>query len=120
MWPVGPWPTTEDPAPVASFQGAFVSAVDAKKIYAKDAISKKECRTVPPTQGVRNERSIRNLGRHIGVAAMILKLGRMEFEKRGFQEPEIIGFSRYSQKPKKGTWLEKLMNEGKVKYVSFR
>lgn len=118
MWPVAPWPTTVDPNPVASMQGAFVSAVDAKSIYAKDCLSKEQCRTVPPTQGIRNERSIRNLGRHVAVAAMTLKLGMMEFKKRGFKEPQIVpSFTKYSVKPKKGTWLEKLMEEGKVKYI---
>jgi hypothetical protein len=62
-------------------------------------------------------RSIRNTGRHTAYAAMLSKMGKQACEASGVKEPEIIPFPRYSIKPKQGSWLEKLMKEGKVEYV---
>lgn len=118
MLPIGSWPTRDDPNPQASVHGGFVSTVDAREIYGEDALSKEACRTIPPTQGTRNERSIRNVGRHVAVAAMILKLGRATFIRKGFKEPELVPFTRYSVKPKKNSWVQKLIDEGKVQYIS--
>lgn len=114
MLPVGSWPTRQDPNPLASTFGGLVSTVDGRQIYGKSALSKEACRTVPPTQGSRNERAIRNVGRHVAGTAMILKLGKQTFKDKGFQGPDIFPFTRYSVKPKKNSWVQHLINEGKV------
>ena len=118
MLPVGSWPTVDDPNPQASVHGAFVSTCDAKTIYGKEALSKAACRTIPPTQGWRNEKSLRNVGRHVAVAAMTLKLGKKAFETGKYEAPEILPFTRYAVKPKKGSWVQKLIDDGKVVYVN--
>lgn len=117
MYPEGSWPTRDDPNPQASVHGALVSTVDGRQIYGKSALSKEACRTVPPTQGSRNERAIRNVGRHVGVAAMTLKLGKAAFAEGSYNAPEIIPFTRYSVKPRKGSWVQQMIDEGKVVYV---
>lgn len=117
MFTTGSWPTTNDPNPLAATLGAFVSTCDGKVIYGKSALSKAACRTTPPTQGWRNEKSIRNVGRHVAATAMMLKLGKLAFEKGEYDGPTIFPFTRYSVKPKKGSWVQKLMDEGKVEYV---
>ncbi|MDP2646482.1 MAG: flavodoxin family protein [Desulfobacterales bacterium] len=114
----GSWPTRDDPNPMASVHGGLVSTCDARTIYGKEALSKKACRTIPPTQGWRNEKSLRNVGRHVAVAAMRCKLANKAFEEGGYEGPEIIPFTRYSVKPKKGSWVQKLMDDGRVEYVS--
>lgn len=73
---------------------------------------------MPPAQGSRNERTLKNLGKWLAVSAMFMKLGRMAFAESGFEEPEIIPFTRYSVKPKKGSYVDKLIKEGKVTFVS--
>jgi len=118
MLPIGSWPTEEDPNPMASVHGGLVSTCDAKTIYGKEALSKKACRTIPPTQGWRNEKSLRNIGRHVAVAAMRMKLGKKAFDEGNYESPVLIPFTRYSVKPKKGSWVQKLMDDGKVKYIS--
>lgn len=118
MFPVCSWPTRQDPNPQSSFTGAFVSTCDARGVYARDGITKEATRTVPPTQGWRNMKSIRNIGRNTAYVAMITKLGRKEFKSQGLTEPEIVPFLRYAIKPKPGSWLEKLINDGKIEYVS--
>jgi hypothetical protein len=49
---------------------------------------------------------------------MITKLGKQDFKTQGFTEPEIVPFLRYAIKPKPGSWLEKLIADGKIEYVS--
>jgi len=117
MLPVGAWATVDDPNPENANLAGLVSTVDARVIYGKDALSKAACRTVPPTQGVRNERSLRNVGRSVAVTTMIVKLGRKAFLESGLKAPQFQGFVKYSVKPKPGSWLDKLMKEGKVAYV---
>jgi len=114
---VGSWPTRLDPNPMASVHGGIVSTCDGRVIYGKDALSKAACRTIPPTQGWRNEKSIRNVGRHVAVAAMQAKLGMRAFQEEEYASPEIIPFTRYSVKPRKNSWVKHLMDEGKVEFV---
>lgn len=115
--PIGNWPTRNDPNPQASEHGALVSAVDARTIYGRYSLSVKECRTNPPTQGIRNERAIRNVGRHTGTAAMMLKLGQKALKEGGYASPELISFTKYSVKPKKGSWIEHLINTGIIQFA---
>ncbi len=117
MIPVGTWPNREDPNPQACVHGGAVSGIDARSIYGRENLSKAQCRTMPPTQGARNEHTLRNLGRHTAVMAMTMKLGVRAFEEKGFKAPELIPFPRYSVKPRKGSWIQHLIDIGKVQYV---
>jgi multimeric flavodoxin WrbA len=117
MLPVGSWPTVDDPNPLNSCGGGLVTAVDARNIYAKNALSKEACRTVPPTQGTRNERSIRNVGRQVGLTTKITKMGKQAFDAAGLKEPKFQSFVKYSVKPTPGSWVDKLTKEGRVIYA---
>jgi multimeric flavodoxin WrbA len=117
MLPVGSWPTVDDPNPQNSEHGGMVSTVDARTIYGKNALSREACRTVPPTQGIRNERCLRNVGRQVAVTAMVTKLGRQTFYERSLKEPNFQSFVKYSVRPKPGSWIDKLTKEGKVIYA---
>jgi multimeric flavodoxin WrbA len=112
------WPTVEAPMPSSTFFGGILSTIDGSEIYGKNAWRKESTRTVPPVSGSRNERSLKNLGRHLAAAAMILKLGKKSFEEKGFKEPDLIPFTKYSVKPKKGSYVDQLIKEGKVTFVS--
>ena len=118
MYVVTAWPTIDAPMPSSSHVGGMVTLVDAMNIYGRDAWRKENTRTVPPASGSRNERTLKNLGRHLAVAALSLKLGRQAFLASGYEEPEKISFTRYAVKPKSGSYVEKLINEGKMVFVS--
>jgi multimeric flavodoxin WrbA len=111
------WPSIDAPMPSSSFNGGMLTTVDGSTIYGKSAWKKEGTRTVPPAQGSRNERTLKNLGRQLVVAAMTLKLGRKAFEEAQYQEPELVPFTRYSVKPKPGSYVDKLIKEGKVTFV---
>lgn len=108
------WPTREAPMPTTI--GCLTTA-HGTSIYGKNAWRKEATRTVPPALGSQNERTLKNLGRWLAVAAMHMKLARTAFRQAGYAEPEIIPFTQYSVKPKPGSYVDKLMKEGKVTFV---
>jgi multimeric flavodoxin WrbA len=118
MYVANAWPSSDAPMPSSAFCGGILTTVDGVAIYGKEAWRKEATRTVPPASGARNERTLKNLGRQLAVAAMTLKLGRKAFKEAGFKEPELISFTRYSVKPKEGSYVDKLIKEGKVTFVS--
>ena len=61
--------------------------------------------------------AIRNVGRHTAHVAMMTKLGKMRMKELDLKEPEAFPWPRYSVKPLKGTYIEKLINDGVVEYV---
>ena len=117
MYVVNTWPTVDSPQPQSTFTGGILTCIDGVAIYGKGAWTKEATRTVPPVSGSRNERTLRNLGRHLAVAAMTMKLGRKAFVEGGYKEPELISFTRYALRPKAGSYVDKLVKEGKVVYV---
>jgi multimeric flavodoxin WrbA len=117
MYIANAWPTIDAPMPSSTFFGGVLTTIDGSVIYGKNAWRKEATRTVPPVSGSRNERSLKNLGRHLAEAAMVMKLGRETFKKEGFKEMEVIPFTRYSVKPKPGSYVDRLIKEGKVTFV---
>lgn len=117
MYVVDAWPTVDSPQPQSTFTSGILTTVDGTAIYGKGAWTKEGCRTVPPVSGSRNERTLRNLGRHLAIGAMTMKLGRKAFVEGGYKEPELLSFTRYSIRPKAGSYVDKLVKEGKVVYI---
>jgi multimeric flavodoxin WrbA len=117
MLPLGSWPTRWDPNPLSGSHGAFVTTTDARSVYAKDGITKEATRTVPPTQGWRNMKAIRNVGRHTAYVALMTKLGKERMKELGVEDPVTYPWMKYSVKPKPGSWVQKLADEGKIIYV---
>jgi len=115
---VSAWPTVDAPMPSSSFIGGMLTTIDGMAIYGKNAWKKEATRTVPPASGSRNERTLKNLGRWLAVAAMTLKLGRITFKQAGYYAPEPMPFTKYSVKPKPGSYVDRLIKEGKVTFVS--
>jgi len=118
MYIANAWPTSDAPMPSSTFLGGILTTIDGNAIYGKNAWKKEATRTIPPVSGARNERTLKNLGRHLAEAAMVMKLGRETFHKAGLKETEIMSFTKYSVKPKKGSYVDKMIQEGKVKFVS--
>ncbi len=116
MIPVNAPPTREDGLPMTSTHAGMASCVDAYSVYAKDALMASGTRTVPPTQGIRNERSLRALGRNTVTVAQMLISGKRAMQAQGIKLPEILSFKKYSVTPKKGTFIEKMIKDGKIQY----
>ncbi len=117
MIPVHAPPTREDTLPTTSTHGGMATCIDAYSVYAKDAIMASGTRTVPPTQGIRNERSLRNLGRNTVAVAQMIMAGKKSLKEQGIKLPEILSFKKYSVTPKRGTFIEKMIKEGKIEYA---
>ncbi len=111
----GAQPTPDSPAPM---HGSGYTTVDGIPMYGQYSYKKDASVTVPPVVGSRNERALKNVGRFLAVAAMFMKLGRLAIEQGGYPVPEIMPYTEYYLKPDKGSYVDKLMKEGKVKYVS--
>ncbi len=118
MYIANAWPSIDAPMPQSSFAGGILTTIDGMAIYGKDAWKKEATRTTPPASGSRNERTLKNLGRQLAVATMTLKIGRKAFKEAGFKEPELIPFTKYSVKPKEGSYVDRLIKEGKITFVS--
>lgn len=117
MYVVNAWPTVDAPMVESTHIGGVLTCVDGTAIYGNKAWTKEGTRTLPPAAGSRNERTLKNLGRNMAIAAMTMKLGRKAFAEKGYKEPENISFTRYSLRPKKGTYLDGLVKQGKLAIV---
>ena len=93
----------------------MITTIDGKNPDDKDAWTEAETVTDPPSQGIRNERTLQNLGKWLAVNAMTMKVGRMAFQQAGYAEPDLIAFPEFKGKPKKGTYFEKMVKQGKIK-----
>lgn len=118
MFVANAWPSVDAPMPQSTFSGGVLTTIDGMAIYGPNAWRKEATRTTPPSSGSRNERTLKNLGKQLAVAAMTLKMGRKAFIEAGFKEPELIAFTKYSVKPKEGSYVDRMIKEGKVTFVS--
>ncbi|MBI2829740.1 MAG: flavodoxin family protein [Chloroflexi bacterium] len=112
------WPTAEDSEPQSSFMGGMLTCADGMSVYRKDAWTTGASRINPPLTGMRNERTLRNLGKWLAVSAMLMKLARVACHEAEIRAPQTQWFARYAAAPPKpGSVLDKLIKEGKVTYV---
>jgi hypothetical protein len=108
MYVTNAWPTVDAPMPSSTFFGGILTCVDGDTIYGNNAWKKE----------ARNERSLKNLGWHLAESSMVMKLGRDIFRQAGYKETVAMPFTKYSVKPKPGSYLDKLIKEGKVEFIS--
>jgi len=117
--PTAAWPTADAPEPQSSYVGSMATCQDGIAVYHKDAWTSGASRVWPPTTGIRQERTLRNLGRWLAVAAMMFKLGHLAMEAAEVKRAPTQMFTRYAAaKPKPGSVIDALIKEGKVTYVS--
>ncbi|MBI2830336.1 MAG: flavodoxin family protein [Chloroflexi bacterium] len=108
-------PTMDAPAP--QNQSGFTT-LTGMPMYDKNSYKKEASITVPPAIGSRNERGLKNTGRWLAEGALIMKLAREGFKASGVEAPAIMPYTEYYIKPEPGSYVDRLMQEGKVKYVS--
>ncbi len=115
---VASWPTADAPEPQSSYMGGMITSVEGISVYRNDSWTSSGSRINPPLTGIRNERTLRNLGRWLAVTAMMMKIAVAALPQTGVPTLTDQYFVRYAAgKPKPGSVLEKLIKEGKVTYV---
>ncbi|MBI2829971.1 MAG: flavodoxin family protein [Chloroflexi bacterium] len=108
-------PTIDAPAPQ---NGSGFTSVAGMPVFDQFSYRKEATITVPPSSGSRNERAVKNMGRWLAVGAMYMKLAREGFKASGLNAPQPMPYTEYYIKPEPGSYVDKLVKEGKVKYVS--
>lgn len=112
------WPRENDTLPIMGGIAAHVTTSHANNVYRKDAYTKAQDRNPVPSQGTRNERAIRNVGRNVAVQALIVKAGKQRIEEEGWDLPPVSLWKKYHVKPAPGSYVESLFKAGKLELVS--
>jgi multimeric flavodoxin WrbA len=99
-------------------RGGMCATLDARCEFDGDAILKESSRYIPPLMGSRNMRGVRNMGRATAISALHAKAGLIQVAREGVELPEIIPFKEYNVIPEKGSYLDKLVLEGKLKLTA--
>jgi len=107
--------TVEVPFPL---HWGTLTTVDGVPMYGPNSFKKEASVTVPPVVGSRNERGLKSVGIGLATQAMFMKVARTAFKEAEIDAPEILPYTEYPIIPEPGSWVDKLMKEGKVKYVS--
>ncbi|MBI2829967.1 MAG: flavodoxin family protein [Chloroflexi bacterium] len=111
-------PTADAPAPQSSGHGGKFSTIDGMPVFDKYSYRKEATVSVPPVFGSKNQRTLKNVGRWLAAGAMFMRLSREAFKASEHYAPTMQPYTEYHIKPEPGSYVEKLMKEGKVKYVS--
>jgi multimeric flavodoxin WrbA len=112
------WPRVDDTLPLMGGIAAHVTTSHAKNVYGKDAFTKAQDRNPVPSQGARNERAIRNIGRNVAIQALILKAGMQRVEEEGWKLPPVTMWKKYHVKPVPGSYVDSLVKAGQMELVS--
>lgn len=86
---VGAVPFPADPPPQASALGGLADTSDSIKGLGKHGAFPENMRTDPPTSGIYNLRSVRNLGRSVGLGALIVNRGIYQLTQEGVTIPPL-------------------------------
>jgi len=99
-------------------RGGMCATLDAKSEFDGDAILKESAKYIPPLMGSRNMRGVRNMGRSTAIAALHAKAALIQIKREGVKLPEIRPFKTYNTKPEEGSYLDKLVKEGKLELTA--
>ncbi|MFC1905991.1 hypothetical protein ACFLWJ_00715 [Chloroflexota bacterium] len=96
----------------------YASTIDAKCPFDGDAILKESDKYIPPYTGSMNMRGARNKGRGVVWTAMRSKAALLQAEREGVKLPGLHPWKSYPVKPEKGSYLDKLVQDGKLEVDS--
>jgi multimeric flavodoxin WrbA len=105
--------TTTVPFPTSCLVAGMASGSFSPSVFALDSTS----RDKNPVLGRPQMNASRNLGINVALVSKVIKKGIEELEKAGAKMPEVATYRRFPEKPSPGSYLEKLINEGKIKPV---
>jgi len=86
---VGAVPFPDDPPPQASSLGGLADTCDSSKGLGKYGAMPETTRTEPPSSGVYNLRSVRNLGKSVAMGALIVNRGITALQDEGIVMPPL-------------------------------
>lgn len=99
------------------FRGDQLTTAYGRTVYDADAITKESSRVIPPLIGAKNMRGAGSAGINTAIRALWVKAGLRTIEEQGIKIPQQHLFKRYNIQPEKGSYVEKLVREGKVELV---
>jgi len=115
MIPVGSETTEPDQAPTTGPFGGIGSVSDAAVWWDKEAIMTENSRVSPPTMSTQALKSARCTGRNVASVAILLKKGQEALHEKGITLPHTSMPKKWPKSLlKKGSYMELLVNEGKV------
>lgn len=86
---VGAVPFPDDPPPQSSALGGLADTCDSKAGLGRQGALASTSRIEPPTSGVYNLRSVRNLGKTVALSSLIVSRGLEQLAKEGIKVPPI-------------------------------
>jgi multimeric flavodoxin WrbA len=99
--------------PASSLVAGMASGAFSSSAFALDNTSKDK----NPVLGRSQTTSSRNLGRNVASVARVVRKGTKELQEAGVRMPEVLTYRRFLDKPAPGSYLEKLVKDGKIKIV---
>jgi len=104
---------TTEHLPTSSIAAAMASCSFSPSPFLLDGTSKEK----NPVLGRPQMTACRNLGRNVAYVSRVVNQGIEGLEKAGVKMPPVVTYKRFPEKPAPGSYLEKLVNEGKMKFV---
>lgn len=96
--------------PTSCLSSGMASGAFSPSVMALDSTSREK----NPTLGRSQMTSCRNLGRNVAFVSMALKQGITGLAEAGVKMPPVVTYKRFLDKPAPGSYLEKLLKEGKI------
>ncbi|MDP2718769.1 MAG: flavodoxin family protein [Dehalococcoidia bacterium] len=105
--------TSTEYLPTSCLVAGMASGAFSPSVSAFDSVS----RDVNPVLGRAQMTSTRNLGRNVATISRIVKYGLKGLEDSGEKIPGIATYRRSMEKPAPGSYLERMVKEGKITLV---
>jgi multimeric flavodoxin WrbA len=99
------------------FRGEQLTTAYGRTVYDADAITKESSRVIPPLLGAKNMRGAGSAGINVAIRALWIKAGLRAIKELGIKIPPQRLFKKYNIMPEKGSYVEKLVLEGKLELV---
>ncbi len=116
---VGAVPFPGDPPPQASALGGLADTCDSHAGYGKKGALAETTRTVPPTSGLYNLKSVRNLGKSVGLGALAMNRGLKAIKAEGIDIPPLPLTSFPPSIIQPGSYLEQVF-AGKIDVPAYQ
>lgn len=97
--------------PTSCLVAGMASGSFSSSVFARDSVSKE----MNPVLGRAQVTASRNLGRNVAFVSKAVKTGIEGLEKAGVKMPEVVTFRRFAGKPLPGSYVDKLVKEGRIK-----
>ncbi|MGI6451983.1 MAG: flavodoxin family protein [Syntrophomonadaceae bacterium] len=107
---VGAVPFPDDPPPQASSLGGLADTCDSSASLQPLGALPETTRTNPPTSGIYNLRSVRNLGKTVALTSLIVKQGLIALEQEGITVPSLPLVTFPSSAVKRDSYLHQVFN----------